>query len=259
MRDIEGFNLLRLRQGNKRPAPIELVGAARLAKWLFNLTVWRHWRGRGNIPADGPAIIVVNHISNADPVAICEFLIYAGRWPHILARDNLLDPRHWWGRLFRRWGMIPVERGSIRAKDSLIAAKKALLDGQIVVIYPESTFTQDPLGWPMTGHTGAVRLAMETGVPLIPIGQWGPQQFMPGLNATYPRIFPRKTFQITARPPIDLTDLIAMEDRGEAVRRGIDRVMDVLTEIVAELRHEEPPPGRYDRKTGLRVASRDKD
>ena len=48
--------------------------------------------------------------------------------------------------------------------------------GECVVVYPEGTITRDPRPWPMTGKSGAARIALETGCPVIPVGQWGAQR-----------------------------------------------------------------------------------
>ena len=52
-------------------------------------------------------------------------------------------------------------------------------DGECVVVYPEGTLTRDPDLWPMTGKSGAARIALETGCPVIPVGQWGAQELLP--------------------------------------------------------------------------------
>ena len=56
------------------------------------------------------------------------------------------------------------------------AAVAAVRKGECVVVYPEGTLTRDPAQWPMTGKSGAARIALETGCPVIPVGQWGPQR-----------------------------------------------------------------------------------
>ena len=47
------------------------------------------------------------------------------------------------------------------------------------MIYPEGTLTRDPDLWPMTGKSGAARIALATGCPVIPVGQWGAQEILP--------------------------------------------------------------------------------
>ena len=61
--------------------------------------------------------------------------------------------------------MIPVERLSRNAVGAFDAAVAAVDAGECVVVYPEGTITRDPATWPMTGKSGAARIALETGVP----------------------------------------------------------------------------------------------
>ncbi len=79
-------------------------------------------------------------------------------------------------------------------------------DGECVVVYPEGTITRDPDGWPMTGKSGAARIALETGCPVIPVGQWGAQQLL-APYAKKPDLFPRKRVAMKVGDPVDLADL----------------------------------------------------
>jgi len=72
----------------------------------------------------------------------------------------------------RAAGQIPVERLSKNAIGAFDAAVQAVRAGECVVVYPEGTLTRDPDLWPMVGKSGAARIALETGAPVIPIGQW---------------------------------------------------------------------------------------
>lgn len=51
--------------------------------------------------------------------------------------------------------------------------------GGAIIIYPEGTLTRDPDLWPMKGHTGAARLAIQTGAPVVPIAHWGAHEVFP--------------------------------------------------------------------------------
>ena len=146
------------------------------------------WRGTENIPMTGPAIVVPNHISSLDPVLVGVFLAYNGRWPHFLAKESMFRAPVL-GRLMAGAAQIPVHRGSVKAKDSLVSARAALDAGQVVVLYPEGTITYDPEEWPMAVHTGAARLAIDSGVPVIPVGQWGASYAFPprGIRPLRPR------------------------------------------------------------------------
>ena len=102
-------------------------------------------------------------------------------------------------------GQIPVARLSGDASKSFDAAVEAVREGQLVAFYPEGTITRDPDLWPMRGKTGAARVALSTGCPVIPIGQWGVQDLLPPYGR--PDLFPRKTIKVKAGDPVDLADL----------------------------------------------------
>ncbi|HVK45943.1 MAG TPA: lysophospholipid acyltransferase family protein, partial [Micropruina sp.] len=160
-------------------APVEPLfrTLAVIAAPIVRLCTRQDWRDGNKLPSSGAVIVVTNHISHFDPIALGHFLVWHGRWPRILAKSQLWSlPVIGW--LVRNLGQIPVERSSLRAVESLHAAAVALEQGECVVIYPEGTITADPDGWPMTARPGAARLALQTGVPVIPIGQWGAQEVM---------------------------------------------------------------------------------
>src|SRR3954453_8615864 len=78
----------------------------------------RAWDGQERLPRTGGVIVVANHISNADPLALGQFLAYSGRWPRFLAKSSLFRVPLV-GRLLRGAAQIPVERGGSHAVDAL--------------------------------------------------------------------------------------------------------------------------------------------
>ena len=95
-------------------------------------------------------------------------------------------------------------------KTTLVAAVR---DGECVVVYPEGTLTRDPDLWPMTGKSGAARIALETGCPVIPVGQWGAHELLPPYSKK-PDLFPRK--QIVMKRPIGDHELEELEAQEKA-------------------------------------------
>ncbi len=138
-----------------------------------------------------------------------------------------------------------MSRSAAGAYDAAVAAVHA---GQCVVDYPEGTITRDPATWPMTGKSGAARIALATGCPVIPIGQWGAQEIL-APYATRPDLFPRKTVTMKVGEPIDLSDLASQDPTPAVIAAATDRIMAAITELVAELRGEEPPAERFDART----------
>jgi 1-acyl-sn-glycerol-3-phosphate acyltransferase len=95
----------------------------------------------------------------------------------------------------------------------------------------------------MAAKTGVARLALMTGAPVIPVGQWGAQAAL-GLDKR-PHLFPRKTLSVHAGPPVDLTRWNGAEPTAEVLRAMTGKVMDDVTALVGELRGEEPPATPY--------------
>ena len=105
----------------------------------------------------------------------------------------------------------------------------------------------------MTGRTGAARLALSCPVPVIPVGQWGPQDVMGFKKMTFPRFFPRKTMHLSVGEPVRLSDLWYHQDDHAAVTEATERIMTAIDAQVEIVRGEHVPASRYDGRTGLRV------
>jgi 1-acyl-sn-glycerol-3-phosphate acyltransferase len=222
--------------------------------WLLNALIRpltkRHWQDQYKIPKVGGVIFVINHISNADPLAVGQFLAFSGRWPRFLAKSSLFEvPALGW--LLRACGQIPVQRRSPAAADALAAAVSAVEAGRAVIVYPEGTITRDPDLWPMAGRTGAARICLQTGCPVIPIGQWGAQEIMYGTKIGFPKLLPRKTLRLKAGDPVVLDDLRGKPVTSAILTEATDRIMDEITALVADLRGGIPPAARYDPRARL--------
>ena len=125
-----------------------------------------------NLPSGGGFIITPNHMSQFDPLLVAHFVYASGRWPRVLAKASIWKVP-FVGFMLRKTLQIPVERGSVEAVKSLDTLIAALQQGGVVVIYPEGTTTREPDLWPMRGKTGAARLALVTGAPVVPMATWG--------------------------------------------------------------------------------------
>lgn len=203
----------------------------------------RDWRGVENLPTGG-YVIAVNHLSHVDPFLLSHFMVDNGVVPRFLTKDPLFRKRIA-GSILRGAEMIPVYRSTSSAVDSLRAAVEAVREGKVVTIYPEGTITRDPAAWPMSGRTGAVRVALETGVPLVPVAQWGAQDVLwPYSNRL--RLLPRKTIHMRVGEPFDLSDLQGRDVTEQEIVAATDRLMDTLTAMVADIRGELPTRRRID-------------
>lgn len=219
-------------------------GIIRGVRPVLMATTRREWSGTQYLPRSGGVVIAANHLSYVDPFTLAHFLVDNGRAPSFLAKSGLFDlPVA--GQILHRVGQIPVYRNSSRAIDAFSAAVQAVRDGKCVVVLPEGTLTTDPQLWPMAGKTGAARIALETGCPLIPVATWGPQAILWPYRGRIPRLLPRKTMQLAAGPPVDLSDLRRPYDAA-TLREATDRLMDAIEGLLAGLRGSSRPGAELD-------------
>ncbi|MFE9690412.1 lysophospholipid acyltransferase family protein [Micromonospora sp. NPDC005806] len=206
------------------------------------LTVWtrRTWRGMEHLRREGGVIIVPNHISHADPLVSAHFIYDSGRWPQYLGKASVFRvPVIGW--ILHRCRQIPVERGTVDAVKSLDRLVEAVRAGGAVVIYPEGTTTREPELWPMKGKTGAARLALATGAPVIPVAMWGPEQMFDPRTARF-GLRPRIPVTVVAGPPVDLSRWAGAAPSRAILEEMTDTIMLRIRDLVAEIRGGTPPP-----------------
>ena len=118
-----------------------------------------------------------------------------------------------------------------------------------MIVYPEGTATRDPDLWPMVGKTGAARLALTTGAPVVPIGQWGAQEILPyGTKKLH--LFPRKTVRMAAGPPVDLSAYAGQRLGASTLQAATADIMADITALLAAIRDETPPAVPWDPDVG---------
>lgn len=201
---------------------------------------------RGPLPMQGSYVLAPNHNSEFDPLIVAVAVWRMGRAPRFMAKASLFKVPVL-GAALRATKMIPVQREStsVTAKQSLSAAEELASSGQGVIVYPEGTLTRDPDLWPMRGKTGAVRLALEAGVPLIPAAQWGAQQILPryGKFSFWP---PRKKTTFVIGEPLDLSAYQGRERDPRALAEATNLLMNAITALLEDIRGEKAPAERWD-------------
>jgi 1-acyl-sn-glycerol-3-phosphate acyltransferase len=205
--------------------------------------------GRENVPRSGGVILAVNHLSYLDFAPDGVFIHACGRYPVFMIKSSAFELKGI-GAFLRKAGQLPVYRGSGDAALVLKDAEKRLAEGAAVIFYPEGTTTLDRDWWPMAARTGVARLALATGVPVIPVAHWGTQDIVP-FGGKVPRLFPRKTVHVVAGRPVDLSRWAGQQDSAEALRAATDAIMAQVTDLVGQLRGETPPPVPYDPRNPL--------
>lgn len=175
--------------------------------------------GRHNIPRRGPVIVAANHLAVLDSFYLT---LAARRQVTFLAKSDYFDRGGLTGRL-QRWfftavGQIPVDRrGGSGASPSLEAATRIVEHGGTWGIHPEGT--RSPDGRLYRGRTGAVRVAMDTGAPLVPIAITGtrPDRSVPWWS---------RRVVVEILEPLDLTPFRSTS--GDDVRAATDALMAVI-------------------------------
>ncbi|MBV8162124.1 MAG: HAD-IB family hydrolase [Acidimicrobiia bacterium] len=191
--------------------------------------------GTDRIPRTGPAIVVANHRSYFDTVAMAVSVGGVGRPIRFLGKAEVFDAPVI-GPLARALGGIRVDRGT-GSDEPLRAAADALDGGQLVALMPQGTIPRgeaffDPV---LKGRWGAARLAAMTRAPVIPIGLWGTERVWPRSSRVpnVANVLRAPTVRVRVGAPVAL-------DYGDA-QVDTDRIMAAIMDLLppeARERHD---------------------
>jgi len=217
---------------------------AGVARPIMNVLMGKEWLDTQKLPKGEGFIVVPNHCTEIDPIVVGHMLYNQDIMPHFLAKDGLFRTPVL-GAALKGAHQIPVERSGAGAGKSLIAAKEVLDMNGAVVVYPEGTLTRDPDLWPMKGRTGAARLALSTGVKVIPVAHWGAQEVFPRYAKSF-KIFPRKKARVLVGDPVDLSAFMGRSGDKETLEAMTEVIMTDITKLLEILRGEKAPAERWD-------------
>lgn len=190
--------------------------------------------GTHHIPSEGGAVLAINHVSYVDFVMAGYGALPSGRLTRFMAKKEVFD-HPVAGPLMRGMKHISVDRAN--GQRSYDEAVGYLRRGEVVGVFPEATISRSFLIKPL--KTGAVRMAADAGVPLVPLVLWGTQRL---LTKDHPRDFGRhKTISVTAGEPIDPLGATAQE-KTEELRARMSRMLDAA---IADYPADEQPPGSW--------------
>lgn len=179
--------------------------------------------GRQHVARRGPVILAANHRSFLDSLVIP--LVVPRRVTFVAKAEYFDDPKSAW--FFRGVGQIPIRReGGSASQRALDSAMEILHAGRVFGIYPEGTRTRD--GFLHRGHTGVARLAMESGVAIVPIGLIGTDDVQP-IDSRMPKLNQRVTVRFGE--PIDPARYRGRADERLALRELTDEVMYEIREL----------------------------
>ena len=214
--------------------PSELVGDDReygkaypVAKAIVKPVATLLWRinatGLHHVPDRGAAIFCPNHISFFDSIVLPAVL---PRRISYVGKAEYLDS--WKTRyVFPAIGMIPIDRsGGSAAQRALDTAARVLARDEFFGIYPEGTRSRS--GYLHRGRTGAARLALRTGAPIIPVGIRGTDVMQP-TGAKFPEPF--TSCQVNIGEPIDVTRHLDRHEDRMLLRQLTDQVMFEIAKL----------------------------
>jgi 1-acyl-sn-glycerol-3-phosphate acyltransferase len=203
--------------------------------------------GLEHIPDSGPAILASNHLAVADsfylPLVVHRRITFLAKAEYFTGTGL----KGW----FTRWfytvsGQVPIDRSSADAAQGALDTAKRLLDaGKLMGMYPEGT--RSPDGRLYKGKTGLARLALETGVPVIPVAMIGTDLVNPAGSNMW------RFGQVTVRigKPLDFTRFDGLAGNRFIERAVIDEVMYELMQLsgqeyvdlyAADVKHGVPAP-----------------
>lgn len=183
--------------------------------------------GLENVPHSGPAILASNHLAVADSFFLP---LVVRRRITFLAKSEYFTGKGIKGA-FNRWfytvaGQVPIDRSNAdAAQAALDTAERILSEGKLLGMYPEGT--RSPDGRLYKGKSGLARLALQTGVPVIPVAMIGTDVVNPPGSKMW------RFGQVTVRfgKPMDFSRFDGMEGNRFIERAVIDEVMYELMKL----------------------------
>jgi 1-acyl-sn-glycerol-3-phosphate acyltransferase len=207
--------------GRVKPSPFYSFAAGLswpVVRWVYRLRD----EGKENLPTDQGYVLAANHNSNLDPWPLGLPL-----WPKSFLRFMAKSELYWWplNRLITAGGGFPVRRGE-RDVEAINTAVDLVRDGHVVAMFPHGTRQRKGLvkRYQPKAHTGAARIALEAGAPLVPAAIAGTDRLS--------RLGP---LRVRYGKPIPLDDLRG-EDPSLAAREATDRLMAEIERLGVDLR-----------------------
>ncbi len=200
------------------------VKSRRLLRWIshtaLRLLTNVEVTGAENLPQRGPLLVVANHFSFIDPVAV----INAAPWPlEFLGGTRLPNAPFWATWLPRLWGYYPVRRGTA-SRRALRAAEQVLNQGGVLGVFPEAGSWASVL---RPARPGTAFLATRTGARVLPIGLDGFTDVFSCLQSGH-----RAKVSIRIGKPFGP---FRTRERGRRRRENLERIGQEIMQRIAEL------------------------
>jgi 1-acyl-sn-glycerol-3-phosphate acyltransferase len=189
------------------------------------------FRGLDNLPATGGAVVAINHTSYVDFMPAALAATERGRRMRFMIKAEMKQVKVV-DFLIRHTGTIAVDRGA--GAGAYAAAVESLRRGELVGVYPEATISRS---FELKDFkTGAVRMALEADVPIVPLIVWGVHRIW---TKDHPRALGHKKFPVTVELGEPLAPTGPMAEMDARLRTAMTRLLD-------RVQHEYPAPaGQY--------------
>ncbi len=196
------------------------VFARGLTKLVVLVTMNATVKGLENFPKQGPALVVINHLGDADAV-----LLAASIPTTIDGMGKIELNEHWLvGPMFRAYGVIYVHRGRPDRK-AIRAALDGLAEGRMIALAPEGR--QSVEGKLEAGTEGAAFLAMKTGAVIVPVAMTGTENE----NIYNRKWWRRARVTLSVGKPFQVQEQV---DRQKMLREGTRQIMESLASLLPE-------------------------
>jgi 1-acyl-sn-glycerol-3-phosphate acyltransferase len=207
-----------------RPVIRTALGLFRVLDFRFTV------EGEEHIPPVGGAVLACNHVSYFDFMFVGLAALPKRRYVRFMAKKSVFDNRVS-GPLMRGMHHIPVDRSA--GASAYSAAVDALRDGQLVGVFPESTISRAFV--PRAFKSGAARMALDSGAPLLPMVVWGGQRLW--TTGRRPRLRRHVPIVIKIGAPVEMTGTESTEALTALLR-------DRVTKLAEEVQASYPAPSR---------------
>ncbi|MDQ3761041.1 MAG: 1-acyl-sn-glycerol-3-phosphate acyltransferase [Actinomycetota bacterium] len=194
---------------------------------LMRLTCHPHVQGAEHIPERGGAILASNHLAVADSFFLP--LVIRRRVTFLAKREYFTTPglRGWLKRqFFSAAGQVPIDRSSASAAQAALdTGVRLLAQGKLLGIYPEGT--RSPDGRLYKGKTGVARMALEAGVPVIPVVMVGTDKVSPAGT----KMWRPHPVEVRFGPPLDFSRYAVLAGDRFVERSMVDEIMYALMDL----------------------------
>lgn len=201
-----------------------------------------HWSGLEHLPEEGPVLLAATHVSFLDFLLLEHAALERGRFLRFLTRHDVWD-MPLVGAAMTAMGHVPVDRAA--PAGAYLEARRLLVEGEAVCVFPEAGLSHSYTVRPLM--RGAVALARDTGVPVLPVALWGPQRIWsvgrPDARGRKPRpdLTRGRRVDVSIGTPLH----VASDDDPVAATHALGHRLTTMLEGLQSLPEHRPAAGEH--------------